>query len=68
MRMQGSGQGSMTSHKGRTVKEVEWLLQALVGPSVDFDLSMSELGECEGHGPTGFTRTPRAAAWTKDYP
>lgn len=68
MRMQWSGQGSMTSRKGRKVKEVEWLLQALVGPSADFDLSMSELGECEGHGTIGFTRTPRAAMWTKDYP
>lgn len=58
----------MTSHKGRKVKEVEWFLQALVGPSGDSDLSMSEVGECEGHDPTGFTRTPWAAVWTKDYP
>ena len=58
----------MTSHKGRKVKEVKWLLQALVGPSGDSDLSMNEVEVGEGHGPTGFTRTTRAAVWTKDYP
>lgn len=44
---------------------------ALAGPCGSqwgFDLSMSEMGEREGHGITGFSRTPPAAVWREDYP
>ena len=52
------GKGGVVSHKIRQVKKVKWLLQALMGPSEDFDLYLSEMGSGEGCDLMGFKDAP----------
>lgn len=52
MSMQWRRKGGVVSHKVSKVKGVEWLLQALMGPS--------EMGAGERRNLTGFDRIPMA--------
>lgn len=62
------GKRGVVSHKVRKVKEVEWLLQALMGPSEDIGLYLSEMGAGEGRDLVGFNKIPLAAASRTVYP